>query len=332
MTVGVVITVYNLADFVAEAIDSVLKQSIKADRIIVVNDGSSDDSLAVIQRYSDNVTIIDNKTNMGVLPSVLLAIEQLDTDIIAMLDGDDRWGHDKIGQVKNVFQTTGDVMFCTHSYRRIDRSGKVIGGNDITLDNLSRIKESAKNDQNQMDILLKESILSYRGVWLGSALSFRRSCLHVEAFKKFSEAMWGHELSHQDQPIAAWMILQNPNLKIRYIDKVLFDYRIFGSNSSGSSASLTTALRTLSRSKATLMRTKEIVQLMPGRRYELRRQLYKLEEVSYLKRLYKKNYVGAIRMFVKLFFEFWTGRERVKEFVRLTGVMVLGPDRFLRNK
>jgi glycosyltransferase involved in cell wall biosynthesis len=324
-------TVYNLEAFVAEAIESVLKQSVRPDRFVVVNDGSSDKSLEVMMGYSRDITIIDNKKNVGVLQSVLEAIEKLDTDIVALIDGDDRWDREKLSNVRDVFASDDHVMFSTHSFRRIDRNGNLLAGDDITLTNLDRIKRKAAGNMEEMDLLLKESILSYKGVWLGSALSFRRNCFDIKSFRKFSESIWGHDLSHQDQPIAYYMILANPDGRIRYIDKVLFDYRIFGENSSGSSASPARALRTLSRSKATLLRTKDLVEKMP-RKHELRRQIGKIREIDYLENLYKKNYRLAAGNFVELFFSFWNWRERTKETVRFVGVLIFGPDRFLKYK
>jgi len=113
---------------------------------------------------------------------------------------------------------------------------------------------------------------------------------------------------------------------------VLFDYRIFGENTSGSSGSVSKALKTLARSRATIVRTYSIVSQMPNRLPELERQAHKLLEIDYLESLYQRKYSVATGIFFKLLGGFWNGRSRLKEFVRFAGVIVLGPDRFLKHK
>lgn len=330
MTIGVIITVFNLERFVAEALTSVLNQTRKADRIIVVNDGSSDNSQQIIEKFLPHVEIITNSTNQGVLPSVLKAVKHLNTEVVALLDGDDVWEPEKLEWLSTQFETYSDAMMVLHTYQRIDASGTLLPGHDITQINLNRIEE-LKFRYNQ-DELLKESILSYRGVWLGSALSFRKSCLDIEAFENWSLSIWGHELSHQDQPLAAYLIASNSDWKIKYIHKNLFRYRIFGSNSSGSSQTLPQALRTLQRSKATLLRTNALVKQMNNRFESIRRQDLKLLEVVYLEALYNRRFSKSLGCFAKLFTKLWSMRERLKEIVRFFGVWILGPSRFLKLK
>jgi len=59
--VSVVIPVYNSEKFLAECIESVLNQTYKNIEIIAINDGSTDDSLKILETYSDKITIISQK-------------------------------------------------------------------------------------------------------------------------------------------------------------------------------------------------------------------------------------------------------------------------------
>jgi glycosyltransferase involved in cell wall biosynthesis len=331
MTIGVVMTVYNLDRFAAEAIESVLRQTVKPSRVIVINDGSTDHSLEIIRKYSGKVEIINNPGNLGVLPSVLLGIRKLDTDIVAMIDGDDRWVPEKLARVRDRFLSDPGTMIVTHSFRCIDKDGLLIEGQQTTLKNLESIAHQTNGDPVETDTLLKESILGYRGVWLGSAFSIRRESFKIDEFDTWSKSMWGHELSHQDQPIAAFMIMTQPGLAVGFVDEELFDYRIFGANSSGTSSTLAKAMQTLLRSKATLTRTRTAVEKMPGRKTELKRQTAKLREIEYLERLYSRQFGKAFPIFVSLLTH-WTPRESMKELSRFAGVMILGPERFLKYK
>ncbi len=331
MTVGVIITVFNLEAYVAEAIQSVLNQSHKADKILIINDGSSDGSAAIISTFANQIEVINNVTNMGVLPSMISGIKLLNTDIIAFLDGDDRWHVDKLKSIVNVYQSDESCMLVTHSYRRMNAQGQVDSLKDKTLLNLERIEGLAASIE-VTDKELKNSILSYKGVWLGSAFSIRRKYLKIDEFESWSLGIWGHELSHQDQPLVAFMIFKNPTATIRYISSKLFDYRIFGDNSSGASSDINKALRTIKRSKATLLRTYHVVKLMPGREKELEAQLNKLHEIEYLELLYTGEKLKAFKVFFSLLFSFWNPKESLKETVRFFSVLFFGVNWVLKYK
>lgn len=85
---SVVITCYNYGSVVGRAIESVLAQTVPAAEIIVVNDGSTDDSAVAIGRYSSVVTIIEQK-NGGVASARTQGINHSSTEMVICLDADD---------------------------------------------------------------------------------------------------------------------------------------------------------------------------------------------------------------------------------------------------
>lgn len=86
--VSVIITCYNYAEFVEKAIKSVLAQTQAPVEIIVINDGSTDDSMKVINKYKDQVTIIDKK-NEGVIAAKNQGLLAAKGEWIVYLDADD---------------------------------------------------------------------------------------------------------------------------------------------------------------------------------------------------------------------------------------------------
>ena len=90
-SVSVVIPAYNLGSLVARAIESVLSQSRLADEIIVVDDGSSDDTAEHIKKYGDKVKYIYQE-NAGLAAARNTGIQAAKSDWIAFLDGDDEVG------------------------------------------------------------------------------------------------------------------------------------------------------------------------------------------------------------------------------------------------
>lgn len=93
--VSVIIPTYNRAHVLAEAIDSALAQTVPAHEIIVVDDGSTDDSCAVLARYGDRIRVL-SQPNGGVSAARNAGMRMATGDWIAFLDSDDLWTADRL--------------------------------------------------------------------------------------------------------------------------------------------------------------------------------------------------------------------------------------------
>ncbi|MBR1753277.1 glycosyltransferase family 2 protein [bacterium] len=90
--VSIIIPCYNNGKFVSEAIESALNQTYKDIEIVIVNDGSTDNSSEVIKEYADknkNILFFDNEENHGVVYARNMAIEACRGEYILPLDSDD---------------------------------------------------------------------------------------------------------------------------------------------------------------------------------------------------------------------------------------------------
>lgn len=109
--VSVIIPTYNRGHFVVEAVESVLAQSYQSVEIIVVDDGSTDDTLDRLKPYSSNILIV--KTNHGGAPHARNAgIKVARGKYVAFLDSDDRYLPHKLAlqvQILNRFPDVGMV-------------------------------------------------------------------------------------------------------------------------------------------------------------------------------------------------------------------------------
>ncbi len=90
MPVSVVIPTYNRARLVGRAIDSVLAQSYQDIEILVVDDGSTDDTAAVVARYGEPVRYLP-QANAGVGAARNVGVRAARHELIAFLDSDDYW-------------------------------------------------------------------------------------------------------------------------------------------------------------------------------------------------------------------------------------------------
>ena len=87
--ISVIIPLYNKRDFILGTIDSVLKQKYGDYEIIVVDDGSTDDSISVVETISDNRLRLFRKQNGGPSSARNYGVQQAKGDWIFFLDADD---------------------------------------------------------------------------------------------------------------------------------------------------------------------------------------------------------------------------------------------------
>ena len=86
--VSVIIPVYNSAQFLTESLESVINQTYQNIEIICVNDGSTDNSLEILQQYSDKITIISQE-NHGLAFALNIGIKQMKGDWFKWFSPDD---------------------------------------------------------------------------------------------------------------------------------------------------------------------------------------------------------------------------------------------------
>ena len=77
--VSVIIPVYNSAQFLKESLESVLNQTYQNIEIICIDDGSTDNSLEILESYSDKITIISQE-NKGLASALHTGIKQMKGD------------------------------------------------------------------------------------------------------------------------------------------------------------------------------------------------------------------------------------------------------------
>lgn len=89
--VTVLIPFYNRKNFVRDAVESVIQQTYKGWRILLIDDGSTDNGVETIKDYLSNkkVRVIHNKHNIGKVASLNKALQYVETPFICELDSDD---------------------------------------------------------------------------------------------------------------------------------------------------------------------------------------------------------------------------------------------------
>lgn len=86
--VTIIITAFNVEKYISRCIESILHQTYKHIKIVVINDGSTDGTLNILQRYLEQITIY-NTQNKGVANARNMGIEKVNTRFFMFVDADD---------------------------------------------------------------------------------------------------------------------------------------------------------------------------------------------------------------------------------------------------
>ena len=122
--VSVLIDTYNHERFIEQAILSVLEQDFPgSDReILVVDDGSQDSTPQIVAKFAPQVRLI-RKANGGQASAFNAGIPECQGEIVAFLDGDDRWAPGKLKLVVAAFSQNSDVGLIGHSITEVLADG-----------------------------------------------------------------------------------------------------------------------------------------------------------------------------------------------------------------
>jgi len=107
--VSVIIPAYNSARYIAECLESALQQDYPAREIIVVDDGSTDDTATVLSRYADKVRLL-TQANQGSAAARNFGIREARGKYIAFLDADDVWWRHKLRYQVEALESGGHKM------------------------------------------------------------------------------------------------------------------------------------------------------------------------------------------------------------------------------
>jgi glycosyltransferase involved in cell wall biosynthesis len=123
--VSVVIPAYNAAWCVGKAIDSVLAQDYRDFEIIVVNDGSTDDTATVLSAYGDAIRVV-HQANGGLSNARNTGIREARGERIAFLDADDWWLPGKLEKQMTLMESRPQLGFTSTTARVEDPDGRLV--------------------------------------------------------------------------------------------------------------------------------------------------------------------------------------------------------------
>lgn len=115
-TISCVVPVYNGAAYIAQALDSILAQTLRPSEVIVVDDGSTDATARTVAEHQLPVRYV-HQNNAGPAAARNRGIELARSDFLAFLDADDLWHPEKLALQASRFQVRPDLGYCL-TYKR----------------------------------------------------------------------------------------------------------------------------------------------------------------------------------------------------------------------
>jgi cellulose synthase/poly-beta-1,6-N-acetylglucosamine synthase-like glycosyltransferase len=175
LTTEVLVCTYNGASFVVEQLDSILKQTMRVDRISIYDDRSSDDTISVIREFVNSLPsdqrclfyVHVNETNLGYARNFQNAIAKSVEDVLFLCDQDDVWEPTKVeGLLKLLVERGADMVFSDGSL--VDQSGRTIEGTTVLRSyGLTRDQIAAFGD-GAFELLMKRNYVN------GASCAIRR--------------------------------------------------------------------------------------------------------------------------------------------------------------
>src|SRR5690349_12045941 len=128
--VSVIITVLNGASTIARASDSALEQSFRDFDVIVVDDGSTDATPAVLRGYGDRIRVI-SRPNRGLAASRNEAAAASQARYLAFLDADDVWFRDKLAATIDALEASAQTVLAFSNAIPVDANGEPLAQSSI---------------------------------------------------------------------------------------------------------------------------------------------------------------------------------------------------------
>jgi len=187
---SIAMATYNGARFIAEQLQSFTQQTRHPDELVVTDDGSTDETLTIIERFADEVSfpvhVHRNQERIGYTRNFEAAIARCTGDIIFLSDQDDVWFPDKLETIAAVFESDGDIQAVLN--------GQIITDPDLAHEGVTMLDNARRMGKAEND-LVGGCATAFRRPWGKMLLPMPADASQLIAAGALAHDMWLNELS-----------------------------------------------------------------------------------------------------------------------------------------
>lgn len=201
--VSVIMPAYNAGRFLEEAVRSVMGQTVTNWELLILDDGSTDDTLSIAQKMAQEdsrIRVLPNEHNMGVAKTRNRGFDLCRGDYVALLDSDDCWYPQKLQMQLALMEETGaDLCYC--AYAIVDAAGKKTRADYLVPPKV------------EFSDLLKQNVIGCSTVMLSADITkkyrFETDFYHEDYVLWLRLLQDGHKAVGCTQVMAAWRYVEN---------------------------------------------------------------------------------------------------------------------------
>jgi len=202
--ITVLLPVYNAEKYINESVHSILNQTFKDFELIIINDGSTDSSLHIINGFTDDrIVKINNNENIGLIDSLNKGLGAAKGEYIARMDADDISIAERFEKQINYLDNHPTIDILGTGFEIFGSENKTI---QVSIDS-----KELEIDLYFQNIICHPSIMMRTKSLVENKLTYEKKFTHNEDW-------------------AFWLTAVNKGLKINNLNEVLLKYRLEGQN------------------------------------------------------------------------------------------------------
>jgi glycosyltransferase involved in cell wall biosynthesis len=158
--ISILLPVYNAENFIESSLSSILNSSYKDFKLVIINDGSTDNSEKIIKKFNDERIALYNKSNSGLVQTLNYGIKKCESEIIMRMDADDKIHPLKLEKQLKAFKESKCILLGTEGYL-IDNKDDITGSINLPR----KHKKIVKSLLNLNSSIIHPSIMIYKSVY-----------------------------------------------------------------------------------------------------------------------------------------------------------------------
>jgi glycosyltransferase involved in cell wall biosynthesis len=204
--ISVILPVYNCEKYIGKAIDSVLRQTFTDFELILINDGSTDQSENIILSFTDpRIVYIKNEKNCGLIYTLNRGIEQAKGKYIARMDADDVCMPERLAKQKLFLDEHDEIAMVASTVNFIDEH--------------DREKGSWPLDRKTISPFSIRKVMPYENCIAHPSVMIRSDIIKKLQYKEYQKNIEDYDL---------WLRMLNCGMNIAKIEEPLLLYRLHG--------------------------------------------------------------------------------------------------------